>query len=224
MKLEEILVTPKDPSSTECRNNARKRKRKISTKYLEARKQRRQLPQISHREQLQNRPDQRKEFTINITIKKIIEAYKNKLIKQERNIIAIDIEKITLKTKNNYSPDRALWVTVINNNEKIKLNQIIRWPIKSVAKMGTEFYGITKDDMKYRDSLNFIRYQVLELCNKADAILTTGPEETFDSLCYLTTDYNSIRRKVIDLERLLSPRKDGNPIALNYLNHMLLQT
>ena len=90
--------------------------------------------------------------------------------------------------------------------------------------MGTEFHGITKDEMKFGDSLNFIRYQVYNLCKEADVILTVAPEGDFDSLCYLASDYNNIRHKVIDLGLLLSPRKDGNPIALKYLSYSLLQT
>ena len=90
--------------------------------------------------------------------------------------------------------------------------------------MRTEFHGITKNDMKHGDSLNFIRYRVYDLCKEADIILTVGPERDFDSLCHLATDYNSIRTKIIDLGRLLSPRKDGNPFALKYLCYALLQT
>ena len=76
--------------------------------------------------------------------------------------------------------------------------------------MGTEFYEITKDNIKYRDFLKFIRYRVYELCNEADVILYVGPEKNFYLLYYLITDYRSIRKKFIDLGRLLSPRKNGN--------------
>ena len=78
--------------------------------------------------------------------------------------------------------------------------------------------------MKPGDSLNFIRYRVYELCKEADIILAVGPERDFDSLCYLATDYNSIRKKIIDLGRLLSPRKDGNPFALTYVMPYSKQT
>lgn len=78
--------------------------------------------------------------------------------------------KKTLKTQKDYGLDHALWVTVINTNEEIKLNRLIQWLIKTVAKMGTEFYEITKDNIKYRDFLKFIRHRVYELCNEANAI------------------------------------------------------
>ena len=86
------------------------------------------------------------------------------------------ITYIILKTKNKFCSDRALWVTIVNNREEIKLNRLIRWPIKTVSKMGTKFHGITKDEMKFGDSLNFIRYQVYNLCKEADVILTSLPK------------------------------------------------
>ena len=76
----------------------------------------------------------------------------------------------------------------IDNREEVKLNRLIRWPIKSVFKMGTEFHGITKDDMRYSESLNYIRFTVYKLCKEANAILAVSPEGDFDSSCYLTTD------------------------------------
>ena len=82
--------------------------------------------------------------------------------------------------------------------------------------MGTEFHGITKDDMRYSESLNYIRFTVYKLCKEADAILAFSPEGDFDSLCYLTTEYNVIRHKILDLGRRLSPSRDGNPIGFNY--------
>jgi len=109
-------------------------------------------------------------------------------LEQNLKIISIDIEKVTLKTKNNFSPDKALWVTIIDNRKEVKLNRHIRWPIKSVNKMGTEFHGITKDDMRYGESLNYIRFTVYKLCKEANAILAVSPEGDFDSSCYLTTD------------------------------------
>ena len=54
--------------------------------------------------------------------------------------------------------------------------------------MGTEFHGITKDDMRYSESLNYIRFTVYKLCKEANAILAVSPEGDFDSSCYLTTD------------------------------------
>ena len=107
----------------------------------------------------------------------------------------MDIEKVILKTKNNFSPDRALWVTTINNREEIKLNRLICWPTETVSKIGTEFHGITKDEMKFGDSLNFIRYQVYNLRKEADVILTVSLKGDFDSLCYLASDYNGIKHK-----------------------------
>ena len=107
----------------------------------------------------------------------------------------MDIEKVILKTKNNFSPDRALWVTTINNREEIKLNRLICRPTETVSKIGTEFHGITKDEMKFGDSLNFIRYQVYNLRKEADVILTVGLKGDFDSLCYLASDYNGIKHK-----------------------------
>ena len=68
--------------------------------------------------------------------------------------------------------------------------------------MRTEFFGLTKDNINYEDSLSFIQYQVYDLCNKNDAVLTAGPERNFDLLCYLTINYNSIQKKVFDLGRL----------------------
>ena len=109
-------------------------------------------------------------FPIHSTIKKMIEVEKSKLIDQNWNILALDIEKVILKTKNNFSPDRALWVTTINNREEIKLNRLICRPTETVSKIGTEFHGITKDEMKFGDSLNFIRYQVYNLRKEADVI------------------------------------------------------
>ena len=163
-------------------------------------------------------------FSIHSTIKKIIEANKSNLIDQNRNVLALDIEKVILQTKKNFSSDRVLWVTIINNREEIKLNHLIRWPIKTILKKETEFHEIMKDEMKFGDSLNFIRYQVYNLCKEADVILTVGNKGDFDSLCYLASDYNGIKHKIIDLGRLLSPRKDGNPIAHKYLSYGLLQT
>ena len=89
--------------------------------------------------------------------------------------------------------------------------------------MGTEFYEITKYDIKYRDFLKFIRYRVYELCNEADVILYVGPEKNFYLLYYLITDYSSIRKKFIDLGRLWSPRKNGN-LNRKYLSYVFLQT
>ena len=105
------------------------------------------------------------------------------------------ITYIILKTKNNFSPNRALWVTAINNREEIKLNRLICWPTETVSKIGTEFHGITKDEMKFGDSLNFIRYQVYNLRKEADVILTVCLKGDFDSLCYLASDYNGIKHK-----------------------------
>ena len=63
-----------------------------------------------------------------------------------------------------------------------------------------------------------------KLCKEADAILTVSPKGDFDSLCYLATDYNVIRHKILDLVPILSPRSDGNPIALKYLSYDLIRT
>ena len=106
-------------------------------------------------------------------------------MEQNLKILFIDIEKVILKTKNNFSPNKALWVTIVDNHEEVKLNRLIRRPIKSVNKMGTEFHGITKDDMRCGESLNYIRFTVYKLCKEADAILAVSPESDFDSLCYL---------------------------------------
>jgi len=76
---------------------------------------------------------------------------------------------VILKTKKNFSPNKTLWVTIVDNHEEVKLNRLIRRPIKSVNKMGTEFHGITKDDMRCGESLNFIRFTVYKLCKEADA-------------------------------------------------------
>ena len=129
-----------------------------------------------------------------------------------------------LKTKNNFSPDQAFWVIIVDNHEEVKLNRLIRRPIKSVNKMGTEFHGITKDDMRCGESLNYIHFTVYKLCEEADAIIAVSPEGYFDSLCYLAIDYNVIRHKILDLGRILSPRNDGNPITQKYLSYDLLQT
>ena len=134
-------------------------------------------------------------FSIHSTIKKIIEANKSNLIDQNRNVLALDIEKVILQTKKNFSSDRVLWVTIINNREEIKLNHLIRWPIKTILKKETEFHEIMKDETKFGDSLNFIRYQVYNLCKEADVILTVGNKGDFDSLCYLASDYNGIKHK-----------------------------
>ena len=122
-----------------------------------------------------------------------------------------------LKTKNNFSPDQAFWVIIVDNHEEVKLNHLIRWPIKSVNKMGMEFYGISKDDMRCGESLNYIHFTVYKLCEEADAIIAVSPEGYFDSLCYLAIYYNVIRHKILDLGRILSPRNDGNPITQKLL-------
>jgi len=79
-------------------------------------------------------------------------------------------------------------VTIIDNHEEILLNRLISWPAGFVLSMGTDFHGIRKEDIRYGDSLNFVRYKTHLICKKADIILTTAPEEDFDSLCYSTSD------------------------------------
>ena len=46
--------------------------------------------------------------------------------------------------------------------------------------------------MKVGDLLNFIQYQVNNLCKEADVILTIALEGDFDSLCYLASDFNGM--------------------------------
>ena len=211
------------PSKVERREDAPSTSSLKSDIEKESKRRRKGLRQLKKREELTIRMNTRMKFTIHTTIEKINNANQAKLVQLKKKIILIDIEKITLKTKENYSPDRALWVTIIDNHEEILLNRLIRWPAKSVVEMGTDFHGMRKEDIRYGDSLNFVRYKTHLICKEADIILTAGPEKDFDSLCYSTSDYNQIRRKIIDLGRLLSPRIYGNPIGLKYLSYALLQ-
>ena len=137
-------------------------------------------------------------------------------------VIAIDVEKMTLKPIGTKMVEIACWVGVTDLTGKVLMNAIIRLPLTAIDKTHEEFHGINKELVKNGTSINAIRKAVFELCKKADRIIMASPEGDFEALKIAAEDYNALLPKIRDIGKLMSGRLKA-PLALKFMTYLLFR-
>ena len=181
-------VSPQTEKSGESSSSMAKR---VRSKRQKNRSRKRQRSEIVEVLESRARPVRIHEED-NLRIKPKIEQLK----KDNLSIIAIDVEKMTVKGHFAKNVDIACWIAITDMEGKILLNTLIRIPATAIKNTCEEFHGVNKKMIKNGMSFNMIRRIMFDYCKKADRIIMASPEGDFESLRIPPEDYNLLIPKI----------------------------